>query len=78
MKSFPVLPYAVVGVALLVWWVITQSWVALGLLVLVIAGAAVHVIKVASSPGSLGSDQDRVESRARATFPTPPERPHGI
>ncbi|WP_298887189.1 hypothetical protein [uncultured Serinicoccus sp.] len=78
MKSFPLIPYALVGLVVLGWWAGTQSWVALGVMVVLLAVAALHVIKATSGPGSLGSGQDQAEARARATFPTPPERPHGI
>ncbi|OLT42092.1 hypothetical protein BJF86_15535 [Serinicoccus sp. CNJ-927] len=78
MKSFPLIPYAVVGVVLVLWWTFTQSLVAAGLIAALLVVAAVHIIKITSGPGSLGSAQDEAEGHVRASFPVPPERHRGI
>ncbi|WP_151526332.1 hypothetical protein [Serinicoccus kebangsaanensis] len=78
MKSFPVLPYALAGLAVVVWWAVTESWIAAGVMLALFVVAAIHVIKITSAPGSVGTAQDEAEGHVRATFPTPPERPHGI
>lgn len=74
MKRSPILIYAILGLAAVVWWALTQSWWAAAALGLVVVVAAVHALKFTSGPGSAGSGQDAVEGHARANFPMPPER----
>ena len=78
MTSFPWIPYALAGLIVLGWYAATQSALALGLMVVLFLVVALHIIKATSAPGSVGSGQDEAESRARKTFPSPPERPHGV
>lgn len=74
MKRLPVLAYALIGLAVVVWWALTQSWWAVAAFGLLVVVTAVHVLVVTSRPGSIGSGQDQVEGHARASFPMPPER----
>ncbi|ANS79680.1 hypothetical protein SGUI_2284 [Serinicoccus hydrothermalis] len=78
MKSFPLIPYATIGIVLVLWWAFTQSLVAAGLLALLLVVAAVHIIKITSGPGSIGTAQDEAEGHVRSSFPVPPERPRGV
>lgn len=66
--------YALVAVALVVWWATTESMVALGLLVALVVIVAGHVIKVTGA--SRAREQHSIdEGQARKGFPRPPEGP---
>lgn len=66
--------FAVIGVALLIWFALSQSWVPAALLGVLVLVMAFTFIRVGTGPGTVGRRQDKDEARVRKGFPRPPEQ----
>lgn len=73
-KKFAFGAYALVVLVAVVLIALTDSVWPYALLALAVVAVAVHAIKGSSGPGTMSSEQDKAEGRARAGFPMPPER----